>query len=146
MRGSRQDRNFPDEPYAFLSINISGIGAYLKVTGWGWFCLSAILDAYSRYIIVRKLCTMMKNCVLLENYYLPGDLERQIGAIFDHYTNRRDHKSRDNLTPADVYLGRGDNILKMREEIPKQTIRNRRLQHQAAAAKTQTETKPEPPL
>ena len=38
------------------------------------------------------------------------------------------------LTPADVYLGRGAKILKMREEIKKQTIRKRRLQHQVAAA------------
>ena len=39
-----------------------------------------------------------------------------------------------NQTPADVYHGRGAKILKMREEIKKQTIRQRRLQHQAAAA------------
>ena len=76
----------------------------------------------------------MKNRVLLENYYLPGDLERQIGAFVDHYNNQRYHESLANLTPADVYHGRGARILKMREEIKKQTIRNRRLQHQAAAA------------
>ncbi|MDT6939524.1 IS3 family transposase [Brucella pseudogrignonensis] len=33
---------------------------YLKVIGWGWFYLSAILDDYSRYIIAWKLCTSMK--------------------------------------------------------------------------------------
>ena len=76
----------------------------------------------------------MKNRVLLENYYLPGDLERQIGAFVDHYNNQRYHESLANLTPADVYHGRGAKILKMREEIKKQTIQNRRLQHQAAAA------------
>ena len=76
----------------------------------------------------------MKNRVLLENYYRPGDLERQIGAFVDHYNNHRYHESRANLTPADVYQGRGAKILKMREEIKKQTIRERRLQHQAAAA------------
>ena len=43
-------------------------------------------------------------------------------------------ESLDNLTPADVYHGRGRTILKMREEIKKQTIRKRRLQHKAAAA------------
>ena len=42
----------------------------------------------------------MKNRVLLENYYLPGDLERQIDAFVDHYNNRRYHESLDNLTPA----------------------------------------------
>src|SRR3954447_21951575 len=32
---------------------------YLKVTGWGWFYLSTILDDFSRYIIAWKLCTTM---------------------------------------------------------------------------------------
>ncbi len=32
---------------------------YLKVIGWGWLYLSTILDDYSRYIIIRKLCTGM---------------------------------------------------------------------------------------
>jgi putative transposase len=32
----------------------------LKVIGWGWFCLSTILDDYSRYIIAWKLCSSMK--------------------------------------------------------------------------------------
>ena len=76
----------------------------------------------------------MKNRVLLETYYLPGDLEGQIGAFVDHYNNRRYHESLGNLTPADVYHDRGAKILKMRAEIKKQTIRKRRLQHQAAAA------------
>lgn len=76
----------------------------------------------------------LKNRVLLENYFLPGDLERQIGAFVNHYNNHRYHESLANLTPADVYHGRGAKILKMREEIKKQTIRKRRLQHQAAAA------------
>ena len=76
----------------------------------------------------------MKNRVLLENYYLPGDLERQIEAFVEHYNNHRYHESLGNLTPADVYHGRGAQILSMREEIKKQTIRKRRLQHDSAAA------------
>ena len=76
----------------------------------------------------------MKNKVLLENYYLPGDLERQIGAFVEYYNNQRYHESLGNLTPAAVYHGRGATILKMREEIKQQTIRRRRLQHQYAAA------------
>lgn len=75
-----------------------------------------------------------KHRVLLENYFLPGDLERQIGAFVDYYNNWRYHESLGNLTPADVYHGRGAKILKRREEIKKQTIRKRRLQHQSAAA------------
>ena len=76
----------------------------------------------------------MKNRVLLENYFLPGDLEQKIGAFVDYYNNRRYHESLGNLTPDDVYHGRGAKILKMREEIKKQTIQKRRLQHQSAAA------------
>ena len=76
----------------------------------------------------------LKNRILLEHYFLPGDLERQIGAFVDYYNNRRYHESLGNLTPADVYHGRGAQILKAREEIKKETIRQRRLQHQTAAA------------
>jgi putative transposase len=32
---------------------------YLKVTGWGWYYLSTVLDDFSRYIIAYKLCTTM---------------------------------------------------------------------------------------
>jgi transposase len=76
----------------------------------------------------------MKNRVLLENYYLPGDLERQINAFVDYYNNRRYHESLNNVTPADVYFGRDKAILREREKIKKQTIRHRRLQHQKQAA------------
>src|SRR5690606_41889921 len=88
----------------------------------------------------------LKNRILLENYYLPGDLERQIGTFVDHYNNCRCHESLGNLTPADVYLGRGDQILKLREEIKRKTIRQRRLQHQTVAAYTETTAEPGPSL
>lgn len=32
---------------------------YLKVTGWGWYYLSTVLDDFSRYVIAWKLCTGM---------------------------------------------------------------------------------------
>ena len=31
----------------------------------------------------------LKNRVLLENYFLPGDLQRQIEAFIEHYNHRR---------------------------------------------------------
>ena len=76
----------------------------------------------------------MKNRVLLEHYYLPGDLERQIEAFVEYYNHRRYHESLNNVTPADVYFGRAETILREREKIKKLTIRKRRLQHQKAAA------------
>ncbi len=181
---------------------------YLKVTGWGWFYLSTILDDFSRYIIAWKLCTSMcvddvtdtlklaltasgcdqahvrhkprllsdngpsyvagdlaewlnkqkiehihgapchpqtqgkierwhqtlKNRILLENYFLPGDLENQIDAFIAYYNHKRYHESLKNLTPADVYFGRGQTILLQREKIKRQTIQNRRLLHSNKAA------------
>ena len=49
----------------------------------------------------------LKNRILLENYYLPGDLEIQIEAFVADYNHLRYHESIANLTPADVYFGRG---------------------------------------
>jgi putative transposase len=47
----------------------------------------------------------VKNRILLENYYLPGDLENQIETFVADYNNCRYHESIDNLIPADVYFG-----------------------------------------
>ena len=76
----------------------------------------------------------LKNRILLENYYLPGDLEAQVDAFVAHYNHRRYHESLGNLTPADVYFGRGQTILIEREKIKRKTIEHRRLQHRKSAA------------
>ena len=181
---------------------------YLKISGWGWYYLSTILDDYSRYIVAWKLCATMKaqdvtdtldlalaksgldqvnvghrprllsdngasyisgdlaewlddkkidhirgapyhpqtqgkierwhqtlkNRILLNNYYLPRELEEQISVFVENYNNKRLHESLNNLTPADVYFGRGQAILEERERIKRLTIQNCRLQHQLKAA------------
>ena len=76
----------------------------------------------------------LKSRILLEHYYLPGDLERAVATFVDHYNHRRYHESLDNLTPADVYFGRGQNILDMRREIKRKTIEQRRRNHCKLAA------------
>ncbi len=76
----------------------------------------------------------LKNRVLLENYYLPGDLKGQISAFVDYYNNHRYHESLANVTPADVYFGRDTAIIERRSMIKKLTIQNRRLIHQRQAA------------
>ena len=76
----------------------------------------------------------LKNRILLENYYLPGHLEAQINAFVVHYNNQRYHEAIGNLTPADVYFGRGNTILLERERIKRQTIQSRRLMHTRIAA------------
>ena len=76
----------------------------------------------------------LKNRILLENYFFSEDLKAQIEAFVDHYNHHRYHESINNLTPADVYFGRGQAILQQRERIKRKTIETRRLQHRKFAA------------
>src|SRR5210317_1926015 len=76
----------------------------------------------------------MKNRILLEHYFLPGDLTRQIEAFIEHYNHHRYHESLKNITPADVYFGRENEILTRREEIKRKTMLTRRLRHQTENA------------
>lgn len=76
----------------------------------------------------------LKNRILLENYFLPGDFKAQIGRFVTYYNHHRYHESLSNLTPADVYFGRGETILLERERIKRNTINQRRLQHRKDAA------------
>lgn len=76
----------------------------------------------------------LKNRILLENYYLPGALEQAISDFIDHSNHRRYHESIGNLTPADVYFGRAETILRRRKEIKNKTILKRRVLHRQNAA------------
>jgi putative transposase len=61
-------------------------------------------------------------------------LKAQIAAFVEHYNHSRYHESIGNLTPADVYFGRGHTILLERERIKRDTIKLRRLHHRQQAA------------
>ena len=76
----------------------------------------------------------LKNQVLLENYYLPGELSNRIEQFIHHYKTRRYHESLNNLTPEDVYTGRGQAILARRESIKRNTLDIRRRLHRQAIA------------
>ena len=71
----------------------------------------------------------MKNVVKLENYYLPGDLIIRLEEFVEYYNNERYHESLQNLTPSDVYFGRGQEILEQRHLIKLRTMKKRRKQH-----------------
>jgi len=177
-----------------------------KVTGWGYYYLSTVLDDYSRYILAWKLTTGMshtdvqetldlamaatgvkqvtvkhrprllsdngpaylsgdlaeylqehglrhtrgqpyhpmtqgkierwhrslKNVICLENHYFPWQLEQAIAAFVEHYNHHRYHEALDNLTPADVYAGRGKQIVSRREVIKHQTLAQRRAHYNLA--------------
>jgi len=84
----------------------------------------------------------LKNRILLENYFLPGDLEAQVGAFIEHYNHRRYHESLENLTPADVYFGRATNILAERARIKRHTIEHRACNTAKSPLKSQPQVRP----
>lgn len=69
----------------------------------------------------------LKSCILLENYFLPGDLVVQIEAFVEHYNRQRYHESLNDVTPVDAYFGRARAIIKQRERIKRQAIEHRAL-------------------
>jgi len=83
---------------------------------------------------IERLHRSLKNQVLLENYYLPGDLKARIAEFVDYYNTERYHESLNNLTPADVYFGHGQSILERRKRIKQKTIAKRRFHYQRHAA------------
>ena len=53
----------------------------------------------------------LKNRILFEHYYRPGDLERQVATFVAHYNHARYHESLDNLTPAATTLIQKSSLL-----------------------------------
>ena len=78
---------------------------------------------------IERYHRSMKNVVKLENYYYPWDLEEAIGQLVEHYNHRRYHESLQNVTPADVFFGRQQEILSRRKRIKWRTLAKRRLEN-----------------
>ena len=76
---------------------------------------------------IERYHRTMKNIIRFEHYYSPEELETQIAAFVDHYNNHRYHESLDNVTPADVYFGRREEILETRQRTKNRTLLKRRL-------------------
>jgi transposase InsO family protein len=75
---------------------------------------------------IERYHRTMKNVIKLENYYTPEQLEIAIAQFVEYYNHERYHESLNNLTPADVYHGRAEKILKKRARIKKETMKSRR--------------------
>jgi putative transposase len=71
----------------------------------------------------------MKNVVKLRNYYYPWELEQAIEAFVQYYNHERYHEALENLTPADVYAGKEEEVLSRREQIKQETLEKPRRQN-----------------
>jgi len=75
---------------------------------------------------IERYHRSMKNVVKLEHYYFPWELEKAIGQFVEHYNHHRYHESLNNVTPADVFFGRDQEVLERRNKIKQQTMLQRR--------------------
>lgn len=78
---------------------------------------------------IERYHRSMKNVVKLEHYYCPEELTAAISEFVHFYNHERYHESLGNVTPADVYFGKREQILKRREKIKQQTLKQRRKRH-----------------
>jgi putative transposase len=67
-----------------------------------------------------------KNVVKPRTFRFPSDLENNIEAFVSCNKNDRYCESLNNLTPADVYFGRAEEVKDKREEIKQKTLQQRR--------------------
>jgi transposase len=78
---------------------------------------------------IERFHRSMKNQILLDNYYLPYQLEDAISDFIDYYNNYRYHEGINNMKPADVFWGKSKEIETMRNKIKKETLMYRKLQN-----------------
>ena len=76
---------------------------------------------------IERYHRSMKNVVKLENYYYPWELKQAIAQFVEHYNHHRYHESLNNVTPADIFFGRHQDILSRRERIKQRTLDQRRI-------------------
>jgi transposase-like protein len=76
---------------------------------------------------IERYHRSMKNVVKLEHYYYPWELEKAIAEWVEHYNHERYHESLDNVTLADAYEGRRNEILDQRAAVKARTMTKRKI-------------------
>ena len=76
---------------------------------------------------IERYHRSMKSIVKLDTFFFPWELEQAIANFVAYYNHQRYHESLDNLTPADVYFGRAEEVLSQRQIIKQHTLLERRL-------------------
>jgi len=80
---------------------------------------------------LERLHRTMKEMVNVHVYDNPWDLSRAIDEFYRYYNYERYHESLGDVTPADVYFGRAEEVLARRREIKARTMKERRRRYEA---------------
>ena len=75
---------------------------------------------------IERYYRSMKSVIRPNNYYSPEALERETASFVNYYNNERYHEALNNVTPADVYVGRAHEVLARQERTKKRTMTERR--------------------
>src|SRR2546428_434493 len=75
---------------------------------------------------IERYHRTLKGQVKLVVYETPAVLERALADFVQYYNYLRYHEGIGNVTPADVYYGRRDEILAKRKEVTDRTLQQRR--------------------
>ena len=67
--------------------------------------------------------------ISFRKYKSSEELEKALEEFVNRYNNERYHESLKNLTPADVYFGRADEVLKIRQQIKSETLKRRKREY-----------------
>lgn len=78
---------------------------------------------------IERYHRSLKNVILLDNYYLPSHLEREIDRFINYYNNERYHEGINNMKPVDVFKGKSKIIENERNIIKKQTLELRKMKN-----------------
>jgi len=87
---------------------------------------------------IERYHRSMKNLILLDNYYTPEQLMKQIERWVEYYNNYRYHEGIDNVIPKDRYLGRDREVLEQRKITKAKTMTLRRKINRTMAIQTLT--------
>ncbi len=99
-------------------------GQYLEAKGLGHIFASPYHPQTNGK--VERYQQSLKRVVNQLPYDFPSQLKQAVADFVEYYNHRRYHKALGNVTPADVLLGRREQILKRRKEVQLLTINRRR--------------------
>ena len=75
---------------------------------------------------IERYHKSLKSKVKLHVYGCPNDLKAEVGKFISHYNKKRYHESLGNVSPDDVFYGKREEIIKLREEKRRLTLVRRK--------------------